>query len=89
MSSDGFVRAVADRITAAFPVDGKPGSGGPGLVWAEGPGRTGYRLFRQEQGHGTRRLPPDERLGDVDCPWVMPRQEWHRPLTDDERKQAF
>ncbi|THJ74266.1 hypothetical protein [Candidatus Frankia alpina] len=87
--SDEFVRAVADRITAAFPVDGKPGSGGPGLVWAEGPGRTGYRLFRQEQSHGTRRLPPDERLGDVNCPWVMPRQEWHRPLTDDERQQPF
>ncbi|THJ74194.1 hypothetical protein [Candidatus Frankia alpina] len=87
--SDEFVRAVADRITAAFPVDGKPGSGGPGLVWAEGPGRTGYRLFRQEQSHGTRRLPPDERLGDVNCPWTMPRQEWHRPLTAGERQQEF
>ncbi|THJ71155.1 hypothetical protein E7Y31_15430, partial [Candidatus Frankia alpina] len=87
--SDEFVRAVADRITAAFPVDGKPGSGGPGLVWAEGPGRTGYRLFRQEQSHGTRRLPPDERLGDIDCPWTMPRQEWHRPLTTGERQQEF
>ncbi|WP_163554033.1 hypothetical protein, partial [Candidatus Frankia alpina] len=87
--SDEFVREVADRITAAFPVDGKPGSGGPGLVWAEGPGRTSWRLFRQVQGRGTRRLPPDERLGDINCPWAMPRQEWHRPLTDDERKQEF
>ncbi|WP_163554197.1 hypothetical protein [Candidatus Frankia alpina] len=85
--SDAFLCNVADRITAAFPVDGAPGSGGPGLVWAEGAGRTGYRLFRQVQSHGTRRLPPDERLGDVECPWTMPRQEWHRPLTADECRQ--
>ncbi|THJ75121.1 hypothetical protein [Candidatus Frankia alpina] len=88
-SSDAFVRDVAERLTAAFPAEGKPGSGGAGLVWAEGAGRTGYRLFRQVQGQAPRRLPPDERISDVDIPWKMPRQEWHRPLTAAEQKLEF
>lgn len=89
-TDNAFIAAVAARITSAFPSKGLPGSGGNGLVWdGAGRGLTGYRLFRMVQGRAPRRLPPDERIGDVSHPVPTPRATWHRPLTPDERAAQF
>ncbi len=82
---DGFLRQVGERVTAAFPRDGgSPGSGGPGLVWAEGPGRTGYRLFSQVQGQVGKPFTAN-RYVDMPTPARSIHDLWHRPLTKQER----
>lgn len=82
-----FVVEVAGRLTAALPLTGSAGRGdGRGLVWAEGRGLTGYRLFRMVQSRAPRRLPPDERIVDVVHPVPAPAATWSRPLTPDEQR---